>query len=207
MTPLIVCFGDSLTAGFQSPTRESFQLDTPYGMFLQELLGTTAHVAVSGICGEVTGEMAKRFRRDVLDHRPHSVIILGGTNDLGGNTQPSDIMPNLVNMYESALGAGIHVVPVTVPSLRVDGDLGGFDGEQWLADHISRREMLNHLILAYAASKQLACIDLFAATAEPKSLQLDAQYSNDGLHLTTEGYRLLAKLAYDRVFARQLGET
>jgi lysophospholipase L1-like esterase len=31
---------------------------------------------------------------------------------------------------------------------------------------------------------------------------LAAPYSNDGLHLTTAAYRLLARLLYDRVFAK-----
>jgi lysophospholipase L1-like esterase len=31
------------------------------------------------------------------------------------------------------------------------------------------------------------------ATAEPQTSQLAATYSNDGIHLTTAGYRLLAE--------------
>ena len=78
----IFCFGDSLTAGYQSPTIDSPQIqETPYGRFLQEMLGEMASVTVSGVCGELTGEMAMRFRQDVLDHAPSYVVILGGTND------------------------------------------------------------------------------------------------------------------------------
>ena len=42
--------------------------------------------------------------------------------------------------------------------------------------------------------------DLFAATAEPETQQLAARYSNDGLHLTTAGYRLVAERLYQEVF-------
>ncbi len=57
--PLIICFGDSLTAGYQSPTPDSPQgRETPYGTFLQRHLGSTARVAISGVCGELTAEMA-----------------------------------------------------------------------------------------------------------------------------------------------------
>ena len=67
----IICFGDSLTAGFQSPSAEyPTGQETPYGGFLQEWLGPSVEVRVSGICGELTGEMAMRFRRDVLDIGP-----------------------------------------------------------------------------------------------------------------------------------------
>jgi lysophospholipase L1-like esterase len=43
-------------------------------------------------------------------------------------------------------------------------------------------------------------IDLFGETAEPGTRCLAARYSNDGLHLTTEGDRRLADLLYDHVF-------
>jgi lysophospholipase L1-like esterase len=199
----IICFGDSLTAGFQSPTQEHpAGQETPYGLFLQERLGPSVEVRVSGICGELTGEMAMRFRRDVLEHRPAHVVILGGTNDLGWNARPSDIMKNLVKMYELARASEIIPVPVTVPSVRIDLTDGGPDAHAWLQQHLERRRVLNASIRDYAASKLMTCVDLFTATADPETSQLAASYSNDGLHLTTAGYRLLARLLYDQVFAK-----
>ena len=197
----IVCFGDSLTAGFQSPTADNpLGIETPYGRFLQELTGPAVRVSVSGICGELTGEMAMRFRSAVLVHQPTHVVILGGTNDLGWNALPADIMRNLLKMYELAAAAGIKPVPVTVPSIRVGDDLRSEDGRRWFAQHLDRRCQLNGLILRYAESKRFAAFDLFAATAEPETRQLEAEYSNDGLHLTTAGYRLIAERLYREVF-------
>jgi len=197
----IVCFGDSLTAGFQSPTADNpLGIETPYGRFLQELTGSSARVSVSGICGELTGEMAMRFRSAVLAHQPTHVVILGGTNDLGWNALPADIMRNLLKMYELAAAAGIKPVPVTVPSIRVGDDLRGEEARRWFAEHLDRRCQLNELILRYAESKRLAAFDLFAATTEPETRQLAAEYSNDGLHLTTAGYRLIAERLYRDVF-------
>jgi acyl-CoA thioesterase I len=197
-----VCFGDSLTAGFQSPTADNPQgIETPYGRFLQELVGPEVRVSVSGICGELTGEMAMRFRSAVLRHRPTYVVILGGTNDLGWNAMPTDIMRNLLKMYELAAAAGIKPVPVTVPSVRIGDDLRNEEGRRWFADHLDRRRQLNRLILDYAESKSLVAFDLFAATAEPSTQQLGSQYSNDGLHLTTAGYRLMADRLFHEVFA------
>ncbi|HSL05780.1 MAG TPA: GDSL-type esterase/lipase family protein [Nitrospiraceae bacterium] len=201
----IVCFGDSLTAGFQSPTADHPQgTETPYGRFLQELIGPAVRVSVSGICGELTGEMAMRFRPAVLQHQPTHVVILGGTNDLGWNAAPEAIMRNLLKMYEQAAAAGIKPVPMTVPSIRVGDDLGSEEGRQWFAEHLDRRRRLNEFILRYAESKRLAFFDLFAATAESETQQLAAQYSNDGLHLTTAGYQLMAERLYHEVFISAL---
>jgi acyl-CoA thioesterase-1 len=203
----IVCFGDSLTAGFQSPTADNPQAtETPYGRFLQELIGSSVRVSVSGICGELTGEMVMRFRSAVLNYQPTHVVILGGTNDLGWNAAPADIMRNLLKMYELAAAAGIKPVPVTVPSIRVGEDLCSEEGRRWFAEHLDRRRQLNGLILRYAELKRLAAVDLFAATAEPETQQLSAGYSNDGLHLTTAGYRLFAERLYQEVFAATPGK-
>jgi len=146
--------------------------------------------------------MAMRFRQDVLQHRPEYAVVLGGTNDLGWNARAEDIMRNLIKMYELARASEIIPVPVTVPSVRVELNGAGPEAEAWLEQHLERRQVLNGLIRDYAVSKHLAWIDLFTATADPETHQLAAPYSNDGLHLTTAGYRLLARLLYDRVFSK-----
>ena len=197
---LLICFGDSLTAGFQSPTRENPQgCSTPYGEWIQDRLGVAGQVRISGICGQLTGDMTRRFPQDVLAHRPHYVVILGGTNDLGWNRSPSEIIHNLVELYEQTLATGGVPVPVTVPSLRVEEAEISREGEAWVRGHLERRRDLNAAILEYARAKNLVAVDLFRATAEPESSLLARPYSNDGLHLTTVGYQLFADLVYRQV--------
>jgi len=201
-TPVIVCFGDSLTAGYQSPQPfQSHAPETPYGLVLQERLGSRARVEVSGVCGEVTGEMVLRYRATVLARRPTVVILLGGTNDLGWNAEPAEIMRNLIKLYEQARAASIVPVPVTVPSIRIEADARQLEVRSWLDEHIQRRRRLNGLIADYATAKGLPWFDLFTETAEPGSLLLAAPYSNDGLHLSTSGYRLFGNRLYEQHFS------
>ena len=185
----IMTFGDSLTLGTQSPNPQNpMGKPTPYGRFLKELLGDAAEVLVQGVNGELTAEMVMRLNQDVISQKPDYAVILGGTNDLGWGADPQEVMRNLVTIYERVRSAGIQPIGVTVPSIR------GFDRL------IPPRQTLNHLIIEYCQTKQQHFVDLFTATAEPETLRLAEPYSNDGLHLTTEGYRLLAKLLYDEVF-------
>jgi acyl-CoA thioesterase-1 len=93
---------------------------------------------------------------------------------------------------------GIRPVAVTVPSIRFEGS---GDETQWLHHHIAQRRALNGLIAAYCVGKGLPWVDLFAATVEQVALCLAAPYSNDGLHLTTEGYKTFAVLLHTQVFA------
>lgn len=199
--PIIVCFGDSLTAGYQSPDRGDPRVrETPYGAFLQAQLGPAARVVVSGVCGEVTADMVERFGRDALAPGPAWVVLLGGTNDLGWNVPVKAIIANLRAMYEEAVAASARPVAVTVPSLRVGEGAPSAVEREWERDHIARREALNRAIAEHCAAHGLACLDLFGATLEPGTKRLAREFSNDGLHLTTAGYRLFADLLYERLF-------
>lgn len=152
-----------------------------------------AEVRVSGVCGELTADMVARFGRDVLDHKPDYVLILSGTNDLGWNIAPAAIMRNLVAMFTRTLEAGGLPIPITVPSIRVKEAQRSREGREWVTDHLERLRQLNGLIRECARLQGLPCVDLFAATVDPDSGQLADIYSNDGIHLTTTGYRLLAR--------------
>ncbi|MDQ6613062.1 MAG: GDSL-type esterase/lipase family protein, partial [Gemmatimonadota bacterium] len=44
-----------------------------------------------GISGQTTPQMLVRFRQDVIALKPAVVVILGGTNDIAGNTGPSTL--------------------------------------------------------------------------------------------------------------------
>ena len=185
----IVTFGNSLTVGYQSPSfLNPSGESTPYGQFLQELLGNSAQVLIRGVSGELTADMALRLNRDVIALKPDYAVILGGSNDLGWGLQPKEVMQNLVAMYERVRSKGIQPVAATVPSIR------GFDSL------IPPRKVLNNLMIEYCRTQEQSLVDLFMATAEPETLRLAEHYSNDGLHLTTEGYRRLAELLYHGVF-------
>ncbi len=194
----IICFGDSLTVGFQAPTAEHpSYIETPYGEVLQRWFGEKATVLVRGVNGELTSEMVKRFAHDVILHAPDYVVILGGTNDLSIEEEPSHIFDNLTQLLKDARNASILPVAITIPSLRILGDQSVPES---LHPQILRRMELNHLLIEYCRVSNIAFVDLFSRTAEEGSLQLAIDYSNDGIHLSTAGYELLATLLWDEVW-------
>lgn len=204
-SPLLVCFGDSLTAGYRVQAVTGMPLpDVPYGGFLQEWLGARGRVSVKGICGETTSDMMTRFSRDVIDVGPSYTVILGGTNDLGWGVAASTIMTNLERFYTSALAAGIQPVGVTVPSIRVEGH-GGGPLPAWLQEHLQYRLELNRLITERCERLHMPCVDLFQGTSETPSFLLAAHFSSDGLHLNDAGYLTFARLVWNTVFADRFG--
>ncbi len=201
----IVCFGDSLTLGYQTPTPWDPCVDhIPYGTYLQEWLGARGEVLVRGICGETTQDMKMRFMHDVLRPQPHLVIIIGGTNDLGLRVSPVVVVENLQFFYEQAQANGIAPVAVTVPSVR---DMFGQDVDascqeplsSSVKDAIRLRVTLNQALKEFCRERDIPIVDWFSATCESQSQQLSMNYSNDGLHLTTAGYHKLAEMIWAQV--------
>jgi lysophospholipase L1-like esterase len=191
---VLVAFGDSLTAGYRSPTWEEEQpRPTPYTGFLKKrtdemlekrgVVGLMVEFLNRGVVGELTEDMVERFDRDVVEPRPDSVIILGGSNDLGWGLEPPLVAGNLAKMTGEALTEGIRPVTCTVPSVL------GFD------EGIQPRMQLNRLIKRYSIDHGVVCVDLFSATGDSAG-RLRKDYSNDGLHLSVAGYEAMAKAIF-----------
>lgn len=204
----IVCFGDSLTLGYQSPTLRSPMVENiPYGTYVQEWLGDRGRVLIHGVCGETTQDMRLRFEEDVLDHLPQVAIILGGTNDFGLGISPTAMIENLRFFYEQAQARGILPVAVTVPSLRDDVEQDEvFEKGQSLRGitpvverAIALRVVLNQSIKELSCKRRIPVVDWFTETCEVGTQALAPEYSNDGLHLNTMGYRKLAELVWKQV--------
>lgn len=214
--PHMVCFGDSLTAGYQtSGSGFGLALQTPPGSYLQQWVGPSTQIVVSGICGEVTGEMVYRFPRDVVGLSPKRTVILGGTNDLGCGVVPSKICQNLEGLYRLALDAEIEPVGVTVPSILVGDDQISFpqtneaDSDRplpgWLKNHIDQRLVLNQMIQESCQTLKIQCLDLFSETSEGSHQLLAAKFSSDGLHFNAAGYEVFARLIWHHLLAESFG--
>jgi lysophospholipase L1-like esterase len=164
-------------------------------------------VLVRGVCGETTQDMRLQFQEDVLDHLPQVAIILGGTNDLSLGISLAAMMENLSFFYEQAQARGILPVAVTVPSLRDDvGQDDLFEKGQSLRGitpvverAIALRVILNQSIKELSCERHFPVVDWFAETCEVSTHALASEYSNDGLHLNTIGYKKLAELAWKQV--------
>ena len=192
----IVALGDSLTVGENEFEVSDSDEYASYPRYLELLAqqhlnrhkpqsDEKVNVVNKGICGELTAGMLERFPRDVVAERANCVIILGGTNDIGWNLDPTTIVRNLGAMYDAALSSGIMPVACTIPSIL------GFD------ESIPPRLRLNSTIRTQAEKRSIAFVDLFAPTADPLTNRLSEQYSADGLHLNGKGYERMAQSLFD----------
>jgi len=195
-TTKIIALGDSLTVGETGFTFSgSDESVAPYPKCLELLAeeylrsfqsDVKVKVLNRGINGDLTSGMLERFSRDVVDEKADYVIILGGTNDVGWGLDPAMIAHNLTSMYDAALNKGIRAVACSVPSIL------GFD------ELIPPRLDLNRMIRMEAEKRRIAFVDLFMATADPRTNRLLDDYSADGLHLNPKGYEQIGKYIFDK---------
>src|SRR5205085_8340686 len=71
-----------------------------------------------GISGQTTSQIVLRMMRDVVALRPKAVHIMGGTNDIAGNTGPMTAQmseDNVRAMADIAQRHGIKVLIASVP--------------------------------------------------------------------------------------------
>lgn len=170
----VVFMGDSGTQGWAEKDPDFF----------------TSHNYIGrGINGQTTPQMLLRFRQDVIDLNPQAVVILGGANDIAGNTGPSSIkmiMDNIVSMAQLARANGIKVVLCsTLPSNHF----------YWIPE-LKPADLLielNRQIKAYADANQIPFVDYYSALVDDEK-GLNPAYRIDTAHPSIEGYKLIEPL-------------
>ncbi|HVX38606.1 MAG TPA: SGNH/GDSL hydrolase family protein [Gemmatimonadaceae bacterium] len=143
-----------------------------------------------GISGQTTPQMLVRFRQDVVDLHPKVVVILGGTNDIAGNTGESTlemIEDNLASMTEIAQANGIRVVLASVLPVA---DYPWRPGRQPAPKIIA----LNAWMRQYAARAGAVYCDFHSAMADAQGGMMPG-LSKDGVHPNAAGYAIMVPLA------------
>lgn len=168
----VVFMGDSITQGWK--LNQSFA-GRPY--------------VNRGISGQTTPQMVLRFHQDVVNLKPKVVVILGGVNDIAGNTGPmalEDIENNLATMAEIATANRIKVVFCSV--------LPAYDFSWSPGQHPAAKiAELNNWLKAYSASNGYAYVDYYTPMKDERG-GLPATLSRDGVHPNPSGYIIMAPL-------------
>ena len=143
-----------------------------------------------GISGQTTPQMLARFRQDVIDLQPKVVVILGGTNDIAGNTGPMTLEQtegNLASMADLASANGIRVVLCSVlPAL-----------DYWWAPGLEpapKIAQINAWLKNFAARKGYVYVDYYSAMKDDHG-GLPATLSGDGVHPLPAGFAVMTPLA------------
>lgn len=145
-----------------------------------------------GIPGQTTPQMLVRFYPDVIDLHPAAVVILGGVNDIAGNTGSETaemIEDNFRAMCHLARANGIKVILGLI--LPVSDYTAHKQTEKHpLADIVK----LNTWLRSYAAEIHAELADYYSVTVDSAGM-LKEGYSDDGAHANDRSYSVMAPVA------------
>jgi lysophospholipase L1-like esterase len=145
-----------------------------------------------GIPGQTTPQMLVRFYPDVIRLHPAAVVILGGVNDIAGNTGPETaamIEDNFRAMCHLAQANGVKVILGTI--LPVSDYTAHKQTEKHPLADIAK---LNTWLRSYAAEIHAELADYYAVTVDSRGM-LKEGYSEDGAHANDRSYSVMAPVA------------
>ena len=143
-----------------------------------------------GIGGQTTAQMVVRFRQDVIELHPKAVVILGGGNDVAGNTGPMTLEMTEENWQSMANLAKANGIRVIFASLTPTTDF------PWRRGLLPAEKIraLNVWLKSYCAGHGLTYIDYYSALTNEDG-GMKKELTVDGVHATPKGYEVMAPLA------------
>ncbi|HVU29317.1 MAG TPA: GDSL-type esterase/lipase family protein, partial [Sphingomicrobium sp.] len=167
----VVFMGDSITEGW---------FDKRPGFF-------TPGRVDRGIGGQTTSQMVLRMMSDVVALRPRAVHIMGGTNDIAGNTGPMTAgmsENNMRAMTDIAQRQGIRVMIASVPPATAF---------PWAPTVETRPAIfeLNRRLVRLAGETGATFVD-YRPALDDGTGAMKAGLASDGVHPTEAGYDAMA---------------
>jgi lysophospholipase L1-like esterase len=208
-TPKIVCFGDSVTFGWNL----SYDLSYPY-LLENHLSGEYPELITinSGVGGNTIQDGKKRLESDVLSYKPDLVVVNFGLNDAMLNVKTNEISEEKELFYKKdqiyylpqaditeferiykevidiLMNSGIEVLVLSLnPVLDYFPEEEGEDFSRKQKEIFS---VYNRRIIQIAEEEDVAVIDLWDVFSSAGDLENYLQ--QDGLHPSEEGQYLIS---------------
>lgn len=196
-SPCIVCFGDSVTFGW------NMKYEYSYPSQLEKLLVkdfSQIKVINSGIGGDTIIDANKRLDKDVMIFKPDVVIINFGLNDgMISRSVPNIDIKDFENYYNDLIKK-LQFGDLKIIILGINPVIGLFpekENENYRKKQKEIYEIYNEKILEIAKNNNLEYINLWEAfnkEADP------AEYiQTDGIHPNKKGLTLIAELVYEKI--------
>lgn len=176
--PQVVFMGDSLTA---------FWADYDPGFYTDGRVNR-------GVGGQTSAQQLVRFRQDVIALKPRWVHLMGGINDIAGNSglaTPDGYLANIESMVDLAEAHGIGVIVGTIPPTDDFDVPGKVEPGPWIA-------RLNAELRALATRRGLVLADYHAAMAGPDGAPRPGLFADWG-HPNAAGYAAMERVALEAI--------
>lgn len=152
-----------------------------------------------GISGDTTEGVLYRLN-EVTRSKPDKVFILIGINDLSRDVPKETVFQNICTIATQIRESSPKTKVFVQSILPVNAALEKFP------KHTNKGEQViwvNKQLKTWCEANRFAFIDLYSRFKNPGDDLLDPKYTNDGLHLTGEGYILWTDIVKPLVFSKK----
>ena len=180
MTNEVVFLGNSITDSWYARDTAFFESNNFVGR---------------GISGQTSEQLLLRFRPDVVNLKPKTVVIHIGTNDVAENTRPYDedyTVGNIASMIDIADQNEIRVILASVLPAT------GFSWRKELGDRSAEIVALNKRLKQLAAEKNVDYLDYHSALKNDQN-GMDKELAPDGVHPTMKGYGIMKEMVLEAI--------
>lgn len=153
------------------------------------------NISNMGISGDISAGVLHRFQH-ILTRRPNKIFLMIGTNDLARNISPDSLLKNIRMLAKFTK----EKAPQT--SLYIQSILPVSDFYKKFSGHSKNNMVIQKINTNLAQDANLygfTYIDIHSKFID-KDGKLNNKYSNDGLHLTGDGYHLWKHSVFPYVY-------
>ncbi len=164
---------------------------TDYGDW-SEWFGNTK-IINRGISGDRAEWLAARMD-PIIEGQPAKLFLMIGTNDLAAGAAPETVVENICKVIDRILTESPRTRLYVESLFPVNGE--AFKDKVSKKNHWSKEAEIiavNNALESECAKRGVTYIDVHSSLVDDKGL-LYEQYTNDGLHLMADGYKVWVEL-------------
>ncbi|QDU11486.1 SGNH/GDSL hydrolase family protein [Gimesia aquarii] len=178
---------------------------------------SAAEVINAGVGGNRSSQLLKRLNRDVLAHHPTVVVLMVGTNDRlnsGGFVEAKAYKQNVNTLIDRIEASGAKVLLMTPPPCIPELLFSRHDPENFSDQSpVERMQEVRSILLDISQKRKIPLLDFHQyliqnKIADQQKTSVIRNVANsglkDGVHLTPQGYQLLAKLIAQKLLMENL---
>lgn len=164
---------------------------TDYGDW-SEWLGNPK-VINRGISGDRVEWLLSRLD-PIIEGQPSKLFLMIGTNDLAAGATPETVVENICKAIDRILAESPRTKLYVESLFPVNGE--AFKDKVAKKNHWSKGEQIvavNKALEGECAKRGVPYIDVYSSLVDSRGM-LDERYTNDGLHLMADGYKVWVEL-------------
>lgn len=150
----------------------------------------------SGIAGATSESLMWICDEAVIKYKPKVIVFLVGTNDLGNTNMrsPREIAMNVKNIFDLIIGNLKDIKIIHISTLPCNEELQGEIVGKVMRNNKNIKVLNDEYLEMIKSFKNVTFIDVYEKFIDKETNNIKENLSEDGLHLTKDGYDLLTEI-------------